>query len=95
MAYTLDGERVSEAVTVKVYIQDAAVKFYAKYAKMGIREARKEITRKILGYGDYNALELYYGYGYVSIGEDSGNNENDPDYELYDGGYNWYSVEVQ
>ena len=96
MAYTLNGERVSQAVTVKVYIQDTAVKFYAKYAQMGIREARKEMTQRVLGYGDDNALEVYYSHGDARIGRVTGEDLDAPDFELYDGGsFNWFSMEVQ
>jgi len=64
MAYMLQGKRVISAVTVKVFIEDAAVNFVAKYTDMSKREARKEMARIICGYGsfhDYNYLTVHEG----------------------------------
>ncbi len=98
MAYTLDGEKVSEAVTVKVYIVDSAVKFYAKYAKMGIREARKDLTRFILGKGPYGSEFLYVVYGDVNLSSFTGfmEYEDDPTLISYEGNRTqWFRMKVQ
>lgn len=100
MAYTLEGKKVSSAVTVRVYIQDDAVKFWAKHAKMGLREARREMTRKLIGNGDDNGLDLYFVHGYPQIDfENMGYSEDVPDFVRYDDGTDygvgWYSIEVK
>lgn len=98
MAYTLDGKKVSEAVTVKVYIQDAAVKFYAKYAKMGIREARKDLTLLILGTGPDGSEFLYVVYGDVQLSSFAGFMEykDDPTLISYEGNRTqWFTLKVQ
>lgn len=64
MAYMLDGKRVTSAVTVKVFIEDAAVNFVAKHTDMSKREARKDMARVICGYGsfhDYHYLTVHEG----------------------------------
>lgn len=98
MAYTLDGKKVSEAVTVKIYIADSAVRFYAKYAEMGIREARRDLTLRILGRGPVGREFLYVIYGNPQLDSFMGFMEVRDNSTLisYEGNRTpWYRIEVK
>jgi len=93
MAYMLHGKRVTSAVTVKVFIEDAAVNFVAKYTGMSKREARKEMARQICGSGsfhDYNYLTVHEGGLYFHNREFDEGSDHDHIF-----GYFVYSVVVQ
>ena len=97
MAYTLEGKTVTSPVTVKVFIEDAAVDFVARHTAMGKREARKEMARMICGYGSFHgpyALTVHEGslHFYSSDAFDHYDEGTDDDFVF---GYFEYAVEVK
>ena len=102
MAYRLGQHRVSEAVTVKVYIADGAVKFYAKHTGLGMRKSRKELAEYLIEHGpNYDFL---YSTDYetrvieeVELDLDQMEQlENEPGFVAYEGNdTNWYSKRMQ
>jgi hypothetical protein len=97
MAYKVQGKTVTSPVTVKVFIEDAAVDFVAKHTTMGKREARKEMARTICGYGSFHDpyyLTVHEGsfYLYSSDAFDHYGEGTDDDFVFGDF---VYSVEVQ
>lgn len=97
MGYKVQGKTVTSPVTVKVFIEDAAVDFVAKHTTMGKREARKQLARIICGYGSFHnhnyltvdagRVHIYSDDAFVHYGEGT-------DHEFVFGDF-VYSVEVQ
>jgi hypothetical protein len=98
MARTVGGHKVSEAVTVKIYIADSAVRFWAKHSfGLGIREARKKLAAYLLEHGSYvdTLMSDYLGPKVIEWDELE-EYESDPSLAVYEGnGTRWFRVEVK
>ena len=79
--YTIYGDIfVSSAVSVKIFIDDAAVDFVSKYAKMDKRKARKKLAQKIIELGSLDTFYLGVSGRSVVV---SDREEEDDERDLY------------